>query len=502
MLGAAVLFIPVLAAFCFYPPDADAAYALYDPVWYEKEAIERPSRFVYSHHLLFHLLVLPVASALQSAGFEHPGVWSIRLWSGLGAGVIGLLLLGFGGRTGTRFALLFFLALLSTRGFFHEFALGENVVPACASALAAFYVAYRRPLRPVLLGGLIVLALLFRQDTLFIVPGILLLAADGLPAGRRLRGLATLLLAAGAVTLALYGAAYLAIKHSWGMEQSFRSWMLDLGEKSWNPGLPEFAGEQGPVAWFAAMRPLDLARHGAASGTAVAGRQFHPWEHGHHIAIGGAWIALLILAATLARGRARTSRLWIAIGATILLRVPFFAVFEPTNPEWWLLPMTLLAAGCAATAGGGPAPASVRRSVATWLLALLCGALWISHGSSTWSLRSTLLSEAAEAARRNQHRAEQFFGYQNRSVLALYRAGIPSSNVPSDFPIATEFVKKRILENPRPTIVLIDRSVQDGMPATLRELRNLADAGATPSWPGVAILHQNRSVYVIGLLID
>ncbi|HMS16432.1 MAG TPA: hypothetical protein PKA37_06290 [Planctomycetota bacterium] len=499
----AILSAAVAAAWFLFPPDSDAAFSLYDPVWYAKEAIHRPAQFVYSHHLLFHLLVLPAAHGLQALGMEAPGVYAIRLISGLAMGAMALLFLRTGASKGV--VALFFLAIFLTRGWFLEGMLGENVLPACAAAVACFLLAHERPLKLLRLGLVLVLALLFRQDNIFILPGVLAVAATGIPSGRRLRSLTTLAAVVGVTTLGLYGLSFAVLKNWGNLDQSFMGWMLHLGETSWNPGQPEVAPgsttfDLGALLWSGRIE--DFRAHGSALAYAITGRQFAPFHHTAHLGIAFLWCFLLLLAGFLVSGQKPMKRLWFAIGSVIVLRIPFFARFEPSNPEWWLLPMTLLTMGILCGAAGVPRfDLSVRRAGAL-LVTVVTLFVVFAHGRETISLRSRLLAEAALQASHAKSSEVRAYGYQNRGVLALAQHGLKPQPLPADFTQATEYLAARLAKEPWPTIVLLDRSIQDGMPATVRDLRNLADAGARPNWPGMKILHQSSSVYVIGLLFE
>jgi hypothetical protein len=499
--------LPIVGAVCLawflFPSDSDAAYSLFDPVWYASEALHRPANFIYSHHLLFHGLALPAVHGLKAIGFTDAGSMGIRLLSALAMACLCIVFMRSARRAGVAVGLTLVFSLIATRGFFLESLLGENVVPACAAALLAVLLAHERPMKPKRLACALVLALLFRQDNLFIVPGVLWIAANGFPKGRRWAGSAALLAVTGVVTLALYWLSYLALITWGGVSPSFMQWMTHLGETSWNPGQPQLVGgNQGfrLLSWLWTVRSEDLLRHFSAFGWAISGRQFQPYQHAPHIAIGLGWTFLILVSGYLLRGAQTISRLWWGIACIIVLRIPFFASFEPTNPEWWLLPMTLLIGGVAVGTRGNPAfDRSVRRAALLILVVVAFFVGW-SHFPETISLRSRLLATAAEAADAAKAHEVRYYGFQNRGALALQQRGLRPQHLPADFGVATEYLAARLAAEPWPTIVLLDRSVQDGMPATLRELRSLADAGASPTWPGMSIIHQDKSVYVIALL--
>src|SRR5690606_31915566 len=133
----------VFGACVVFPLDSDAAFVVFDPIWYGLNAAEAPERSVVAHHLLFHVLVIPLTQGLRAAGFGMPGHLATRVLSGLGAAAILLLFVAMAGPRRRLAGMGVFLLLLSSGGILLEAFTGENILPACAAALGAIWLASR-----------------------------------------------------------------------------------------------------------------------------------------------------------------------------------------------------------------------------------------------------------------------------------------------------------------------------------------------------------------------
>ena len=502
--GALLLMAAILGAMAFvvFPYDADATYALYDPVWYGEAAVQRPAESIFSHHLLFHVCALSLAQPLHGMGVQDAGPIAIRIISVLGTLGLAALLLILAGPRHRLVATLAILALVATRGFFMEATLGENVLPACAAALLCLICAWRgKPLRCLI--ATTVFALLWRQDNLFIIPGVLVLSWPLWPKGQRLRQAALYLGISGVITLSLYAVTWWLRSRSLDSTEGFREWLVHLGANSWNPGLDPVATKDGgfsPLNWLYSWRLEDVRQHLSALGYVFTGRQFARWEWAAHGGIGIAGLGLVLLGMRLCLGRGRSGRFLAATLAVLLVRTPFFLTYEPGNLEWWLLPVVLLVAAVLATRFSSEERATPRFfPVGVGLLLLVIAGTLAWHGASTLELRSRWLSSAGEIAKQSVTEAHHAYGFQNRGQLALGTRGITANPLPTNFEDAVSYVVEQMAASSGPMLILVDRSIQDGMPATLRELRARQDAGATPVWPGLKILFQEGSVYLMEL---
>jgi hypothetical protein len=434
------------AALFLFPADSDAAFANYDGLWYGLNAERAGARCIVAHHILFHVAVIALVQPVEALGVPFAGGVACRIVAGAGAAIVlvlvasrarGRFLVGFG------FAILLF----SCRSFLVEAGVGENVLPACAAALAALVIASRPSPSPLAVGTAFAAALLFRQDNVLLLPAVVYATWTGLAPEGRGRRIVGALSAAGAAAAALSVAAW-AIARSPG--QSFAAWLFDLGRQDWTV----------PVAG-----PRVLA-HADAFGIAAVGRHWEPQDH--HLWIGAALLAAVALAAWCLRGDAAPSRFLRACALACAARVPFFIWFEAHNPEWHVLTWVLLAACGSAAAAGRPRASVFARAAGALLLIALPIVVIASHGPHTWRLRERNVMGAVrslgnldgtEIFAEGHHVATGF------SVLGKRRTVLEGSR---DQNVA--FLFDRIARHPQPTVFVIDRMVLDGMPHALDHL--------------------------------
>jgi hypothetical protein len=481
--------------------DADGGFAIHDPMFYASHAEDQPWTSVSGHHPGFHVLVNGVTEVLGRAGVERPGYMGVRVVSGLGAAALVVLIAGLAGRRRLQVGVLFALPFVATRGFVMEGATGENVLPAAAAALLALVLAARPGVGLVCVAAASILALLLRQDNVLAVPGIALAVALRRGKGDRARPVVGLVLVTGLITLG----CYVALWRVTAAERGFQAWMLELTDapaRSWAPStLPD--GSVVPI-------------HLAALGAAVSGVQTHvdPERPGAgvplHVGIGLGWCAVILVCGVLLRGDRRPSPFLWGAAAILAVRFPFFLWFEPRNFEWWVLPCALVAAAGSACAAGRSTRSLAMRRTGTSLLVALAVATVASHGASTWTLRDRTLSRALEEAVELGGPAShcRYIAYRFRAAAAFHVHRVPM-NREQDVILgppgaAVGLFEARLKARPVRTVVLVDRFVGDGMPATIRRgdpsglgpyLDHLEDGS------GLRALREDGKVRVLGFHI-
>lgn len=266
-----------------------------------------------------------------------------------------------------------------SRGFIVDTAVGENVVPAAAAGLFALTCAIAPAPRLVLPTAALVVALLFRQDNLLLVPGIAAAIASGAPPGRRVRNAALVVVLAGVATVALYGLVWFMVAR----HHDFAGWLLGIGRAG------AFAETTGP-----AVSRLGIYVAGIA--TVLTGHLGPP----EPLALVPAGVSVLVLAvATIAlRGTSPRPRIWLVIVPTLVCRALFHAWFEANNFEWLILPVALLVAVGASIAHGDPrTPIQFRRVGVLMLVSLAAWSLF-AHARSTWALRDRSFARVIDDA--------------------------------------------------------------------------------------------------------
>jgi hypothetical protein len=465
-------------AVTLFPFDSDGAFAIHDGIWMGMGAEGAdPEASISPHHPLFHVLAIALARLLAALGVAHPGHVAIRILAGLGGAWLLVQVLRLSGAARPWAGAGFALVLLCSRGFVMEAASGENVLPAAAAALFALRLAARPGGGIARVAAATALALLIRQDNVFVVPGIAWAVLAGSPTGTRLRRGAAVLAVAGIATLAGYAAAWLLVT---GGRSGPIAWLLPFGAKSWS----------GPAS-------IELARFAtyfhsitlAMTGELDPGRVARPL-------VGLSYPAALVVAGWLLRGDAPRLGLVAPIAATLVGRAFFHTWFEADNFEWLVPQVALVAAAASGAANGRPAMARVPRSAGAVVLAGLAAWLLASHGPWTPGLRRRGLMEAVEEAVRADRTEWQVVAFGERVPTALILLGIPHESVGRGETIEAAFARIGAARRVRPTIVVADRIVEDGMPFRFRHPETLArKLDSDPAPPGVDLLRRNGLVY-------
>lgn len=491
----------VAGAFLIFPYACDGEYVLFDPVWYAGGAHRYDADVVKSHHLLFHLTVMGVASVADSFSLEDPGHVATRTLSGLGAAGILLALVALAGPRRWRVGAGLFIALLATRAFFLEAFLGENVLPATAVALWALLMALRPRTSLPAVGALTVAALLFRQDAIFMLPSILLALWWRLPPDTRLKRLVVWTGICGAVTLAVYLTVAMTLEPGAALRdddkkpiegvERITTWM-------WGVAKDDYATERNHVA-----------AHAVSFGESITGQQWPPFESELHIWVGVLFLALLVGMGVWFRGTSSWERLAVVAALTVVIRFAFYAWFEPGNAEWTLCTWVLIAAVVARAARGEPRSRMATRVMAGVFLTVVGAATLRSHLPSTLTFREHRFERAADVVeelldRHDPDRKWRVCGFQNRGWLALHIRKIRARMLPTDFDVAKKLLMKEVAADRVPTLVLMDVAVQTGMPHDLRALRLEWTGKVVDEPPFAKVLWSSdelHGIHVIGFLV-
>ena len=436
----------LVAALFLFPADSDGALANHDGIWYAMLAEHLGRRSIMAHHVLFHMAVVGLVDPLKALGIASPGSVACRIVAGAGAALV-LLLVASRARARWVVGCGFALVLLSSRSFLVEAAVGENVLPACAAALATLIVATRPTPSPWKVGAAFAVALLFRQDNLLLLPAVFYALWSGLPRERRFRTI-TLTLVAGGAVAALGSVAAWRVARQPG--QSLWTYLVDLGRHDWSLSI---------------VGPRALA-HTDAFGIAAVGR--HWWPDDHHLWIPAALLAALGVAAWGLRGDAAPPRFWRACLLAIATRIPFFLWFEAHNPEWHVLTWVLVAACGSSAAAGSPRTSVPLRVMGTAILLALSVVILRSHGPHTWLLRDRTMTEAIHAL--GDLKGVEVFTDGHIVGTAFSRLRIPRTVLGNRRDANMAFLRGEVETRPRPMLFMIDRMVLDGMPYSLDHL--------------------------------
>jgi hypothetical protein len=432
-----------------YAPDADGAFAIYDGAWYGHYAERYPAYSVLPHHPLFHLVVAGITALLGAAGVAGPGHVAVRLVAGLGGALVVWMVAGLADRRRRTAGAAFAFALFATRGFIAETATGENLFPAFAGALLLLKCASADSPSLAKIGAATALALCLRQDNLLVLPGALLAVAPALPREGRVRRLAAMLGVTALVTIAFYVLAW--------------TWVRTLNDEGFLGYLTRFKRISG---WQGALDVATrLALHLGSFGVALVGR--HWFTVAPHLAVAAAWILAVLGSTGMLRGTRASRRYATAALVTIAIRLPFFAWFEPTNFEWQLMPMVLLAALGARTAAGEPATSPRWRAAGIGLLVVVGVAVFCAHASNTWTLRKRTLAEAIDKAVEAGGPRAYYLAMDKNAMLALEMRRLPYDQLDIGygddfrhlFKLAHE--KRSLLH--APIVAVGDRFVETGM---------------------------------------
>ncbi|MEO0481905.1 MAG: hypothetical protein AAF196_20765 [Planctomycetota bacterium] len=449
-----------------FPSFSDGRLAVFDPFDYgerivEVERLSEDDGFVATHpnHLLFNLAVYELSAGLDLLGFEHPGHLATRLLGALGAALCLLAVSAFAGPRQQTFGLLCALPLVASRGFLFDAAAGESVLPATACGLYAMALALRENLPIVRLTLLLFLTVATRQDGLWFLPAIAILAGPRLG----LRNTVACLGIAGALTAALY----LGIWAIRSQEESLLDYLLGLGQRTdWS------------LSSVLGIPPAHLMAE--AFQTTLIGR-FEDYGQ-NSLWFGGLTLVLLLGSAGLLSAH-RALRLPLAIASVLVLRVGFFLVFEPQNWEWQLPNLALLCALIAWAARsfeGFHAPR--QRLVALLLTGLAIGSL-SQHLEWTLRARQNRLQQAMRLAVDEAgdnavlyvigFKAERLLQHDGHDVRRIDNEGNPALPTPETLLAQARTFAQVAPASPIPVALLVDTFVRDGQPHTIRELESL-----------------------------
>jgi hypothetical protein len=268
-----------------------------------------------------------------------------------------------------------------------------------------------------------------------------------------MRAVAILLLSAAAATITGYLAAWMAAT---GGDAPFGAWL---------PGI----GRQGPFSGPDHLDPSRFRLYAIGASLALAGR-VGPVESLTPLT-SLAYLAAFLVAGGMLKGDRSRWSLAAPFAVTLLVRALFHTWFEADNFEWLILPVVLVAAFSAGLAHGAPAtPLWWRRAGAAVLLVF---AAWLlaAHAAPTWTLRERALIQAIEHAASVDRDRWRFIAASTRADLALTLAGVPHATVPEG-ERAIARVEAELVAQPRPTVVVWDRGILDGMPHSIRNLRD------------------------------
>ncbi len=430
-----------VACLFFFPIGSDSA-CINDGVWFGIELESNPAKAIRGNHPFFHVIAWPLCEAARAAGFDHPGHVAVRIVAAAGGAALAGLVAAFGGRRAARFGLAAAGFVVASRIFVIESGTGENVGPATASALAVTFAALHHRRRRLLVGSLLALALVLRQDNILLVPGV---ALTVFPRGKRRGPLLAFLAAAAIPVIAVYLLAWRIAAPDAGLVP----WVLGLGAHGpWFGGSPTLA-------------PFFILEAGALA-SALVGHHFSHQTLEALIGICGLFFPIA-LASSRAGFRRATCEGWLFI-LPVVLRFFFYGWFEPINPEWQLLPIAFSCAAAARLARlSRPGRALVVRTVL--LLAAAAGVL-ASHVPATLTLRQTNSRDAVLAALTEAPRDAMLVveGYGMPATLALL--GLPYTMVVAP-DVMTKIAAIADANPARTVLVLTDRWALDGEPASL-----------------------------------
>lgn len=477
----------MLGSLFTFPWDSDASFLVHDGLHYARNAELDPWGTLIGHHPGFHVLVNVATATLNTMGVERPGHMAVRIISGLGAAAIVLLLAIIAGRERRMTGILLSLPLIATRSFILEAGTGENVLPACAAALLALWAACRPRPRLITVGAAMTLALFMRQDNISLVPACALLFAFGRPPGERLRSAMLLVGGAGVATILLY-------VFTWRISDPERSF---VGYLLYFAPLAPFGGPHAGV-----NHPV--AAHLAVCGATISGEQWFG-QIAPHLAVAGGFFVAVGSSAWLLRGREYGYRLGLGTLLVLGFRIPFYAWFEPLNPEWWLVPLVLLSGAAAALAPGIPVRRGGAHVLAVAIILAGATAVLVAHLPRTAELRDRTLAEARDLALElGAGRQCNYVAYEPNAQMALVLEHIPSVELRPPVEEAIRGLALRLEASPQPTVLLLDRFIRTGMPWESRSdfdpLSIYVDGLKQP--PGARVLRRKGRVVVIAWNVD
>ena len=460
LIVAALAFI---GSYLLYPVESDAAYAINDALWNALMAEGDDEHVVSGHHPMFHIAAHGVAAVLDAVGVEQRGLHAVKVLSALSASAILGLIVAAAGARRWWFGVLVATTLASTRGFWIEAGTGENVLLGVAFGLYALRAALDDRCRLSRVGIWVVLALLARQDNILLLPAWAYGLWQRMPAESRLKRLVLWGAVSGIATLGLYFLIWWAFSE----ENTFLEWLTYTSTHNKRAVNGSWSSTGGVIT-------LDVVeQHIAALSVSVVG--LLTFDRIPNLIMGIAFVASLLGAGFLDRGSRRARPLLIAAGIMLATRLPFYLWFEPSNFEWWLLPLSVFAWLSAQLSGGKTERPRARPLLATALLVAATGWVLWSHAAHSWSLRQRTMAVAIDRVvdeARSRYRNPLWVpasgipmtAFRMRGIAPYYRVALSAD------PLLE--LKSIVEERPHRTIVvLVDRFIHNGMPIN----RDLAD---------------------------
>ena len=276
------------------------------------------ARVLDPHHLLHHILAFGVLKLqVAASGGAEPGVaeglLALRLVSAFGGAACAVAVAHYSARLAGRAAGLWLGAGFAfSAGPWLYSAVGETYLPAAAVSAWLFgellTAANAKRAMPLFrLAAILTLACLLRQDSVLLVPGVLILAGPRL--GSRAVGIA------GLASLAFYGLAH---RFS-GSEAGLLDWLQGLANTNlWGEG---FSLSRAAVALITQQHALHYGVRFGSGWTFLS-------------LLTGALLAIAALAAGGPWRRPGLTQGLLALGVTVAVRLLFFTWWQPSNTEY------------------------------------------------------------------------------------------------------------------------------------------------------------------------
>lgn len=448
----------------FLEPESDAVFRASDPVhaaWRAENAMPPPAT-----GLLMELVARWASPWLGEQGLHAPGSFVLRLLSALSTAGILLVLLTRAG-PGRRLEALAVSALpFLSFCFVQEGANGETVAAGTFTMLLAL----ERALAPGkprwwLVGALLVLATLARQDASLTAPVIALtLAARWQPAGggralrQRVLAATTFLLVTGGVSFCCFWAAW----SCYGEGSSLMDWLQGLSAYGREPFE---AWAQYPLGWERLSLLHISARHAFDGFWNRVPIPYSPEHHALHVLMPVIPL-LLAWAGTRRATRNPWAPGWGPCLAAFAAYGGFYLWFEPNNFERLhpLLALVLLAACCRLrSAAPSSVPAWERRAACLAAAVVLGLFAWQRHAEESLESRRPHLQRSVARAREwvRDHPGTQVITPWEGSRYALAFGGVP---VEATVPIGAEMFAYG--EIGRPLLLFMDTTT--GMRENIR----------------------------------
>jgi hypothetical protein len=216
--------------------------------------------------------------------------------------------------------------------------------------------------------------------------------------------------------------------------------------------------------------------------------------------VGAAYLAAFATAGVLLRGSAPDRRfLLLPAGLTLAIWAVFHSWWLPSNFEWLVPFVALLAAAMAALARGEPAaPPAIRRAGAVMLMGLAAWFL-VAGAPNLARFRERRLAEAVEDTAA-LGRGARYVGVGGRAQVVLEILGLEPDGVDDRASIEDIIVQvgKQVARSPGRVIVIADRFALDPAPRSADRPRLPFDS--IEDRPGTRFLRRDGLVY--GALFD